>query len=274
MSLMWKLLAITLLTNSLFGAAANADIENFLYKNFNTNKDIKSIDIKVISKNEIEKMPLWNSYIVDINAVLIDNRKVNQKMIWFSNGLVVTQELIDIKTRLSLKDDVSPKFKAEFYKKKNLIYGNENAKHKVAIFSDPLCPFCATFVPEAIQYMKKRPDTFAIYYYHFPLTSIHPAAAELIKAAIAAELRGVKDMSLKLYDVEIDANERDVSKILKQFNKIIGTNLKPSDLKDPRVVSLYNSDLHIAQYLMVQSTPTMFFDGKLDKTKKKYREIK
>ncbi len=274
MSLMLKLLTITLLTSSLFGAAKNANIENFLYKNFKNNKDIKSIDIKVISKSSIEKMPSWDAFIVDINAILKDNRKVNQKMIWFSNGIVITQELVNLKTGLSLKEEVSPKFKPEFYKKANLVYGDADAKHKVAIFSDPLCPFCRTFVPEAIRYMKKRPDTFAIYYYHFPLPSLHPAAVELTKAAIAAEIAGYKDVVLNLYKVKVDAKERDVSKILKLFNKTMGTNIKPSDLQDPRVVFHYNSDQKIAEYLMVQGTPTMFFDSKKDKSKKKYKEIK
>ena len=274
MSLMLKLLATALLTSSLFGAAKNADIENFLYKNFKNNTDIRSIDIKVISKNKVEQMPSWDAFILDINAVLKDNRKVNQKMIWFSNGVVITQELVNLKTGTSLKDDVSPKFKSEFYKKANLIYGDADAKHKVAIFSDPLCPFCRTFVPESIEYMKKRPKTFAIYYYHFPLPSLHPAAVELTKAAIAAELRGHKEVVLNLYKVDVNANERNVSKILKAFNKTMGTNIKPNDLKDPAVVSHYNRDQYVAEYLMVQGTPTMFFDGTEDKTKKKFRKIK
>ena len=274
MSLMLKLLTIALLTSSLFGAAKNADIEIFLYKKFKNNEDIKSINIKVISKSKMDNMPSWNAYIMDINAILKDNRKVNQKMIWFSNGSVITQDFINLKTGESLKNSVSPKFKAEFYKKANLIYGNEDAKHKVAIFSDPLCPFCRTFVPKAIKYMKKRPDTFAIYYYHLPLPSLHPAAVELTKAAIAAELRGHKDVTLNLYKVKVDAKERNVSKILKEFNKVLGTNIKPNDLNNPEVVSHYNNDEKIASYLMVQGTPTMFFDDKEDKTKKKYKEIK
>ena len=274
MSLMLKLLAIAVLASSLFGDVKNADIEDFLYKTFKNNKDIKSINIKVIVKTKLEQMPSWNAFIVDVNAVLNNNRKVNQKMIWFSNGIVITKELVNLKTGASLADDVSPKFKAEFYKKENLIYGNKNAKHKVAIFSDPLCPFCGTFVPEAIKYMKKRPDTFAIYYYHFPLPSLHPAAVELTKAAIAAELAGHKNATLDMYKVKVDSKERDVSKILKVFNKSMGTKITPNDLKNPEVVSHYESDQKIADYLMVQGTPTMFFDGKEDKRKNKFKENK
>jgi protein-disulfide isomerase len=71
---------------------------------------------------------------------------------------------------------IAPEFKSEFYKKSNLISGDENSKHKVAIFSDPLCPFCKKFVPQAMEYMKKYPKEFALYYYHLPLATLHPAA--------------------------------------------------------------------------------------------------
>ena len=125
-------------------------------------------------------------------------REVSQKMIWLSNGTLITPELIDIDTGDSLKDNF-PSFENSYYKKENLIYGDENAKHKVAIFSDPLCPFCRKFVPRAINEMKNKPNKFAIYYYHFPLPRLHPAAVVLTKAAIVAESKGKKNVVLNNY---------------------------------------------------------------------------
>ena len=200
MSLMLKLLAITLLSSSLIHAAAsNKQIEDFLFKNFQNNKSIKSVKVNVSSKTKVPNMPKWEAFIVDVDATLKDNRNVTQKMIWFSNGLTIAPDLIDMKTKRSLKESVSPKFQTKHYKKENLIYGDVDAKHKVVIFSDPLCPFCRSYVPEAIEYMKKQPSKFAIYYHHFPLESLHPAAVALTKAAIAAELKGKKDVVLKLH---------------------------------------------------------------------------
>ncbi|MBL0707618.1 MAG: thioredoxin domain-containing protein [Sulfurimonas sp.] len=278
MLLMLRLLATTLLLNSLLGASIlNKDIEQFLKKSFEVNPNIIALNVKVVQRTPVKQMKNWESFIISIDATVKAKpkpRQVKQKMIWFSNGIVMTQDLLDIKSGESLKDLVSPSFKQEYYKKENLIYGNENAKHKVAIFSDPLCPFCRRFVPEAINYMKKQPDKFAIYYYHFPLPSLHPAAVELVKAAIVSELQGKKDVVLKLYKVDIDANERDVKKILAAFNKEMKTNVKPSDLNSDAVKKHIVSDLNVADAVMVSGTPTIFFDGKLDKTKRKFQEVK
>jgi protein-disulfide isomerase len=192
-------------------------------------------------------------------------------MIWFTNGQVITKELTDIESGESVKDLISPPFKDEYYKKKNLIYGNSDAKYKVAIFSDPLCPFCNNFVPAAIEEMKKQPEKFAIYYYHLPLAGLHPASVEIAQAAIAAEQFGIKNVVLRMYDLKIDPNERDVRKILDVFNRKLGVDLKPDDLLVKEVQEQYLSDMKIAEDMMVAGTPTVFFNGKLDKSKRLYQ---
>ncbi len=279
MSLMLKLLATALLltSSSLFASSSDKVVEKFLEKKFKANPNIISLKVKVKEKVSIKKLQGWDAYIVNVDAMVKakpKNRKVSQKMIWFYNGEYITQDFISVKTGMSLKDLVTPPFKDEYYKKENLIYGNANAKHKIAIFSDPLCPFCREFVPKALKDMKQKPDTFAIYYYHFPLPSLHPAAVELAKAAIAAELQGRKDVILNLYKVKLNPKERDVKKILKAFNKALGTDIKPADIQSPAVEAQYKKDLELADLIMVQGTPTMYFDGKVDKSKKKYKKVK
>ncbi|MDA7817548.1 thioredoxin domain-containing protein [Sulfurimonas sp.] len=250
-------------------------VKDFLNKNFSNNPNIKSIDVKVTNTIAVKGHSPWSAYFIKLDAILKkDDRKVSQKMLWFSDGKIVTKELYDVKTGKDLKDSVSLPFKDEYYKKSNLIYGHANSKHKVVIFSDPLCPFCRSFVPAAIEYMKKEPNKFAVYYYHFPLPGLHPAAVELVKAAVVLENKGVKDVVLKLYKVEVDAKEKSIDKILKAFNSVMKSNLKPSDINIQSVISHLNQDMDIANEVMVQGTPTMFFDGKLDKTKNKYKEVK
>jgi len=274
---MLKLLVITLLLNSVLGASQNTKIEEYLHDSFSKNPAITKLDVKVVDRVAIPKMKDWDALIISINATLKAKpkpREIKQKMIWFSNGDIITKELIDIKTGESLKDLVKPSLQAHHYKKENLIYGNINAKHKVAIFSDPLCPFCRTFVPDAIQEMKKQPKKFAIYYYHFPLPAIHPAAVPLAKAAIAAELQGKKNVVLDMYKVEVNAKEKDVNKILKAFNKVMKTNIKASDLTSAAVMKHYKNDQSVASDVMVNGTPTLFFDDKVDKSKRKYQKVK
>ena len=277
MSLMLKLLATTALLSSLLQAGvSNEAVIKFIEKSFKDNPNIKSIKTKIEYETVLEKPKDWKAYIVNLDAVLAkDNRSVKQKMIWFSNGEVITQELLDIKTAKSLKDLVSPEFKKEYYSDSNLISGNKSAKNKVVIFSDPLCPFCRNFVPKAINEMKTKPNKYAVYYYHFPLPSLHPAAVDLSKAAIALELKGPrKNVVLDLYKVKVDARETDVEKILKAFNKTMNSNITAADLKSKMVLKHYADDMKIADAVMVQGTPTMFFNGKIDKSKNKYKEAK
>ena len=279
MSLMLRLLATTLLLSSVVSADSNELVEDFLEESFMNNPSLISVEVNVVDRVAIDDMKGWDAVIISADAVIktkdkSKSRKVNQKMIWFTNGTVITQELTNMKSGESLKDSISPTFKPRHYKKENLIYGNADAEHKVAIFSDPLCPFCSTFVPKALEYMKNTPKKFAVYYYHFPLPSIHPASVELAQAAIAAELKGRKNVVLDLYKVKVNPKERDVNKILSAFNKTMKTNITPADISAPAVVNHFKSDLDIAEDLMVQGTPTMFFDGTKDKTKRKYEKVK
>lgn len=276
MSLTSKLSAITLLSTSLF-AANNADIENFLKRQIGANPSVKSLEVKVVDTKKLDAPKGWEAVIVNLNAKVMQGsseRPVSQRMVYFVNGDFLTGDLTNIKTGEQLKNSVGPEFKAEFYNKANLIYGNADAKHKVAIFSDPLCPFCRRFVPEAVNYMKQYPETFAVYYYHFPLESLHPAAVALTKAAVAAELKGRKDTVLDMYKVEIDSKITDEKAILEAFNKTLGTAITVEEIHAEAVEKHASFDMNVVASMMVSGTPTMFFDGKKDDSKSKYKEVK
>lgn len=276
MSLMLKLLATIVLISSFANAQdLEQKIETFIENSFDNNPNIKSMNVKVLGKNSVEGHENWSAYIVELDAILKkDGRQVTQKMLWFSDGKVLTKELFDIESAKEMGDFVTIPFKDEYYKRENLISGNQNSKYKVAIFSDPLCPFCKSYVPEAINFMKKEPNKYAVYYYHFPLETLHPAAVELVKAAIALELKGRKNVVLDLYKVKVDPKERSHEKILAEFNKTMKSNIKPFELLSKEVTAHFKSDLEIAEKMMVNGTPMVFFDGKLDKTKMKYKEAK
>ena len=274
---MLKLLATTTLLSSVLLANKNTKIESFLKEKFQENPAIVSLEVKVTERMKVPSLERWNAVVVKVDAVIKGmggNKNVNQKMIWFTDGNVITKELTSLSSGESLKDEINPSFKDSYYKKQNLIYGNENAKHKVAIFSDPLCPFCATFVPKAIETMKKQPEKFAIYYYHFPLTALHPAAVAITQAAIVADLQGIKNVALRMYDLKVEPHEKDVRKILDVFNRKMGTDIKPSDLRSTQVQEHYKSDMKIANDLLVGGTPTVFLNGKLDKSKRLYEKVK
>ena len=277
MSLMLKLLATVLVLSSLAHAKNSGEsVGDFLEDKFSENPQIKNVDVKVDTVIPLKDMKGWDAYIVDVKAIIKAKPKeaIKQKMIWFSNGQMITKDLINLKTGQNLVESVKPKFKNEYYRDENLIYGNKDAKHKIAIFSDPLCPFCRGYVPGALKDLKKDSNKFAVYYFHFPLTRIHPASATLVKAAIAAELKGVKHVTLALYTIKINPREKDINKILAAFNKTLGTHITKADINSKAVLQRAKDDVAVATDLMVGGTPTVFLDGKIDRTKKKYLKVK
>jgi thiol:disulfide interchange protein DsbC len=273
---MLKLSAIAVAGTTLI-AATNTEVETFLKQQIGANPAVKSLDVKVVDKKVLDAPKGWDALIINLKAEVKQGsttRPITQSMIYFTSGDYITADLTNIKTGAQLKNEIAPSFKKEFYKEANLIYGNKNAKHKIAIFSDPLCPFCRRFVPDALKYMKEYPDSFAVYYYHLPLESLHPAAVTLTRAAIAAELKGKKDVVLDMYNVEINAKETDEQKILDAFNKQLGTKITIKDIHAPEIEKQSSFDMSVVQAMMVNGTPTVFFDGKKDGSKSKYKAVK
>ncbi len=276
MSLMLKLSSTLLLCANLM-AATDAEVIAFLKNGIGSNPNITNLQIEVNGKKNIASMNGWQAYFMNIEADVKqggDTRHINQNGTYFVNGNVIAPELINLKTGERYNDTVAPDFSNAFYTKDNRISGDISAPQKVAIFSDPLCPFCRRYVPEAIAYMAKYPKTFAVYYYHFPLAGLHPAAVTLTKAAIAAEQNGVNNVIQGLYKVDINASEKNEQKILSAFNKTFGTKIDSDDIRRPAVIKQFEFDQKVASSMMVSGTPTVFLNGQKDASKTKYKEIK
>jgi thiol-disulfide isomerase/thioredoxin len=276
MLLMPKLSATLLLCASLFGAT-DAEVITFLKKGIGSNPSITNLDVEISGKQTVTGMSGWQAYFVTIEADVkqgAENRHINQNATYFVNGDTIAPELVSIKTGERYNDIIAPEFNSAYYTKANLISGDANSAHKVAIFSDPLCPFCKRFAPEAISYMAKYPKSFAVYYYHLPLAQLHPAAVALTKAAIAADQNGIDNVALKMYQVDIDPNEKDEQKIVDAFNKTFKTKLSTSDLRRPSVIKQFEFDQKAVRAMMVNGTPTVFFDGDKDTKKTKYKDVK
>lgn len=276
MSLMSKLL-VTILSLSSLVLASDAQVIDFLKKGIGSNPNIISLDIKVVSKIPLQKPKGWEAYIIQMDGEAKAGDKtqpISQRSIYFVGGGAITTDLYDLKTGEKLSNSISPEFNSKYYDEAHHLFGDKNAAHKVVIFSDPLCPFCRTFVPEALSYMKKYPKTFAVYYFHFPLRSLHPAAMPLVKAAYIAEEQGRKGIVEGLYKVKVDGREPNKQKVLDAFNKVQNTKIILKDLSNPIAKKHMEHDMSVAQEHLVNGTPTVFFDGKKDKTKMKYKNVK
>ena len=263
------------LSSSLFASSMDDKVLEFEKKRFSSNK---RIDFKEASINLKKEMNIsgWYGYIIDIKAD-VQGKEISAKDMLFSNGIVIAPELLDIKTGKSLKDSLTPNLTSSYYKEKNLIAGTHNAKDKIVVFSDPLCPFCINYIPDVINHVKNNKNDIALYYYHFPLLQLHPAADIISKAMIVAHKKGIKNVELKIYQADFqkdfDSKETNQKKILKSINKVLKTNITFDDIKAMDVRQSIVDDMKLGEDVMVEGTPTIFINGIKDNTKLKYETL-
>ncbi|MDN5100852.1 thioredoxin domain-containing protein [Aliarcobacter butzleri] len=269
-----KILSLSvILSASLF--ANDSTVVDFERKRVAQNPNVKVKDVKVNTKKDL---PLagWNGYILDVEAI-VQEKSLKVKDILFSNGDYIALDLIDAKTGKSLKDLVTPNLTSNYYDKTKLIAGNHNAKDKIVVFSDPLCPFCMEYIPEVINYVNKNSDSIALYYYAFPLVQIHPASEALSKIIEVAKNKGVKDIELKAYKTDWETyfspKENDEKKILEAFNKELKTNIKLEEIASKDINEKLSKDMSMGEEVMVTGTPTIFVNGVKDTTRELYKTL-
>lgn len=268
-------LVVTLFLVSLNADSIDTKIIEFEKNRFSKNKRIEIQKVSISTKKDLP-IKSWSGYIINIEA-LMANRVVKAKDIVFSDGEIISSELFDLETGKSYKELMTPTLTSTYYDKAKFIAGNINAKNKLVIFSDPLCPFCIDFVPDVIKYVQKHEKNLALYYYHFPLTRIHPAAVPLSKLMILAKHKGIKDIEQKVYTMDWDkyftSKETDVKKVLDGFNKEFKTSFSLKDLEDDKLEKELIYDINMGEEVMVDGTPTIFVNGEQDKTKLKYEQL-
>lgn len=269
-----KILTLSvLLSASLF--ANDEVVIDFEKKRVSQNPNVEVNSVTVNTKKELP-VSGWNGYILDVSAN-VQGKAINAKDIIFSDGKYISLDLIDAKTGKSLKDFVTPNLTDQYHDKSKLIAGNHNAKDKIVIFSDPLCPFCMDYVPDVINYVNKNKDKVALYYYHFPLLGLHPAAAPLSKLIEVAKHKGIKDVELKVYKTNweqyFDAKSVDEKKILEAFNKEFKTTIKLEEITSKEINESLQKDIAMGEEVMVQGTPTVFVNKEKDSSRQKYETL-
>ena len=264
-----------LLTTSLFANVSDDNVLKFEKKRISKNPNVKIENLSINTKKELP-VKGWYGYIIDVEAK-IEDKVINAKDIIFSDGRYISLDLIDLKNGKSLKDLVTPSLTSKYYDKTKLIAGNHNAKDKIVIFSDPLCPFCMDYVPEVINHVNKNKDSIALYYYHFPLLRLHPAADALSKLMELGKEKGIKDIELKTYQTDWDeyfgAKESDNKKIINAFNKVFKTSFSEDDISSIELLESMEKDIKMGSELMVQGTPTIFVNGEKDTMRNKYGKL-
>ncbi len=238
-----------------------------------------NLKIKKMTVHSKKELPLkgWTGYVLSLELISPKGDFATKDTL-YTDGSVVVMDLYDIKTATNYKEFMAPELSSKHYTKEHLIAGKLDAKHKVAVFSDPLCPACIPYLPGLIDEIKEKKDT-ALYYIHLPLQSLHPAAMTITKAMIKLEIDGKIDgLTKKIYQAnfqtEFDSRETDEKKILDGINKKLGVKLTSKDINTKAIQDRLDKDLSISDDMGIQGTPTIYVDGKQDRTRSAYKKFK
>ena len=156
----------------------------------------------------------------------------------FSKKYLILGSIISIKERKNLTQErfaeVNKVDVSKIPRDNALLMGEKNAKHKIIVFTDPDCPYCAKLHQELKKVIEERKN-IAFYIKMFPLKS-HPGAYEKSKAIVC-------ENSLALLD---DAFENKPLPKAKCETSIVDENIK------------------LAKTLDISSTPSLVLpDGKI-----------
>jgi len=235
-------------------------------------------EIGVRGNKDVKDIPGWKVYFVDIKLEMLKGKKgemtVHEKV--FTNGKYIAKDFLDINNHASLKNLISVDIKDNsIYNKKHLVYGTGNEPHKIVAISDPLCPFCQDFMPGFLEAIKKHPGKIALYYYHLPLERLHPASPTVSRLMLVAKKKGVADVELYTYKNKdyFKYDEKDEDKIIRAFNKVMGTDIKKEELHTKEIDDELKEDKKYIDELMINGTPTIYVDGKKDNGRQKYKKI-
>ena len=263
-----------LLSTSLFAASFDKKVISYEKHRVNQNPAVQVKKVDLAFTKELENG--WTGYVFKLNLDY-QGKNIDTQDIIYSNGEYVTSELKKL-TGLDMKRLMHPTLSDKYYEKELLIEGNSDAKHKIVIFSDPLCPNCTSVMPELINDVKNHPKKLALYYVTMPLDRLHPTARTLVKASKIAKAQGVKDVDYKVYTADFHKyfdpyQEKDKQKALDAFNKVLKTNITMKQLENKSIKESIEKHIKLADEAMIQGTPTIFFDGEVDLMRNKYKAV-
>jgi len=275
MSLMSKLLTSTVIVSVALNAASvpdNKTLVKYVKRNIVKNPQVKVEGVTVLETKTHKDLPGWTVILATMDLNYQKKTIHAPEMMFVKDGLI-TGHLVNQKTGNDYRNEIKPTVPKSMYNKEHLLFGNENAKHKVLIFSDPQCPFCQEVVPEIFKAARENPTTLAVYYYHLPLLRIHPVSDVLTRVMHVAQEEGKMDKIEKLYSLKINPRETDVKKILAAVKKHANYSVTAKQIDDKSVKAAIKADEDSAGKMMVSGTPTIYIDGEWDKMRNGYKKF-
>ena len=276
MSSMLKSLSTIAIAASLAFAGGDSDVISYVKNKLSRNPQVKINAVRIEDKLPIPGIKGWSAYVMGLDINLTrgkKTRRIHFEDILFVSRQLITSELVDRKTGLDVRSMIQPKLPRDIYDPSHLLYGDAKAPHKIILFSDPLCPFCRMSVPGLLKGVREHPDRMALYYYHLPLQALHPASMTLVRVMELAQREGRRDIIEKMYTIKIDPQLKDEKKILQIVAKATGYKVTPAQIHQRWIDARLGRDRIMARRLLVTGTPTVFFDGKKDITREKYKKF-
>jgi protein-disulfide isomerase len=133
-------------------------------------------------------------------------------------------------------------------------------------FGDYQCPPCGNLHPTLKTIKEEFGDRIKFVFHHFPLQQIHPHAYPAAQAAVAAGFQGrFWEMHDLIYKNQLAwSSAADVQPFFLSYARQLGIDINRfmNDAANPRTFAIINSDLQRGQSLGVNSTPTVFIDGR------------
>jgi len=252
-------LALTALTfSSLQAKTLQEKVETFL-ENTIQNIDISVEKVEILDTQKVDDK--WNIIFVRSVLDIGENNKQTVPIRVLYNGKFFTERLIT-----EDGEDVARKYMpninvSDLYDDDHLMAGLKDAKHKIIVFSDPMCPYCKESVPGILEVARNNPSKIAVYYYSMPLTRIHPQSMELSKAIELAKKGDATDKVFsQIYSNDFQA--KNMTELVNMINNKTDLNITEKDLSDIKVIQAVLKDIENAQNHFVDGTPVFFIDGK------------
>jgi thiol:disulfide interchange protein DsbC len=273
-----KILLLTLAASLSLFAATNKEIEEYKTSLFKNAKQAVIKSVKVVSRESMEGYSGWEAVILLVEFT-IDRAGTKQTIkapdMVFVKGDFLADDIVNLKKGKTLKESYRPKPDNEYYDSEHLVAGNKDAKNKILIFSDPLCPFCRDIVPDIIAAAAKHPNALAVYHYSFPLATIHPASEAIIKAEISqrGKVKNKAEFLTKLYKTDVEAAEMNEEKIAAKLSSELGVKITKADMNKKETLKEYDEETQKAYQLVIRGTPSVFINGELDTTKAKINQL-
>lgn len=183
---------------------------------------------------------------VDPNVTAIDIA-ARGEMLFLINNKSNTYTAIDISFNQKIDITGAP------------IRGRADAPITLVLFSDFECPWCGKLEPVLAELLAQNQDKLRIVFKHLPLP-MHPQAETAALAAIAAQRQG---KFWEMHDA-LFQNTTWTATTVEETAQRVGLNMEQfrADLNTPQTQAQLAKDKGDAQAAEVNSTPTMFINGR------------